>query len=702
MRKLWCGMLLLSGLLLGGAQPVLAEDPRLQKPVSVWLKMEPLGDVLRLLTRETGVRLSCSSTIRAHKVAIFVSNRPAHEVLTQLARALRYEWRVREEENGYMLVQPDALRRQEAEVERALREARRQALQDLIRAAREFAAMSPESLSELSEQARSAPDPSLPPEQQQRQLALYYMAGIRVYSLSATGAETHHIPPEATLLRCLAAMPPAAINALLNGEWVGLSTHPARGIYPYPRGVPVPHLLRQHVFRIVQDGEGASRPSSEPSADNPEWVGLWVRLSPQGGNTLHFRLITFTPEESLMVLGDAPSSAPRLRQNQHTGSLRFHLLPYLQEHPLLQSWREWATPAKEWARLLPSEVKPPSRPAPPKPIYYGTHGLGDDTGNRFTTADVLERLAWLTQLPVIGDAFRSERVVVPESLLHQPLMLLRTIEPHYWLRLDESGYLLARTQLYWLRHRWELPEERLRALERDYMEGKWLDLRAYIELAASLSADQVELYTLPEARERVPLAACPIEPLVHGIRGLRFLASLTPAQLRMAMQGEWIPASVLNAAQRQRFAEALSDFFPPKEWLFNPIPPHTEPLFDTGAAFQSLWAQSPPLPQERPDQPAFQLEVQSANAVGLYARTSPSGYTIYGLAGRPASSVREGRSDLRNQQIQVLRRQSSDGKVYEILQVNYTLRLSAPPQQKEYHYPQRRLMPAEAPPDPEK
>ncbi|MCS6923687.1 MAG: hypothetical protein NZM10_04850, partial [Fimbriimonadales bacterium] len=147
MRTVWFWAVLIGGLALAVAQPNLADDPRLQKPIAAWFKMEPLTNALRTLSRATGVRLSCSSTIQAQKVAIFLpTERPAHEVLTQLARALRYEWRVRKEENGYMLVVPDELRQQEEAVSRALREARRQAVRDLIDAARELVHKTPEEL----------------------------------------------------------------------------------------------------------------------------------------------------------------------------------------------------------------------------------------------------------------------------------------------------------------------------------------------------------------------------------------------------------------------------------------------------------------------------------------------------------------------------------------------------------------------------
>jgi hypothetical protein len=71
------------------AQPAeLSQDPPLQRRITVWLKMEPLRDALRTIGKQTGVALRCQDAIAEEKVAIFVRDRPAHEMLTQLAGAL--------------------------------------------------------------------------------------------------------------------------------------------------------------------------------------------------------------------------------------------------------------------------------------------------------------------------------------------------------------------------------------------------------------------------------------------------------------------------------------------------------------------------------------------------------------------------------------------------------------------------------------
>ncbi|MCS7272549.1 MAG: hypothetical protein NZ550_00180 [Fimbriimonadales bacterium] len=109
-RGLWYGVVWSIALATALAQPAaLQEDPLLQRRITVWLKLEPMRDALRFIARQTGVSLRCQDAIAEEKVAIFVENRPAHEILTQLARVFRYEWRLHED-GGYILYVPDETR----------------------------------------------------------------------------------------------------------------------------------------------------------------------------------------------------------------------------------------------------------------------------------------------------------------------------------------------------------------------------------------------------------------------------------------------------------------------------------------------------------------------------------------------------------------------------------------------------------------
>ena len=93
------------------AQATLDDDTRLQPRITLWLKMEPLREVLRTVSKQTGVPVRCQDAIQHHKVSIFEEDRPAAEILTQLASLLRYAWR--KDGEAYVLYVPDETRLQE-------------------------------------------------------------------------------------------------------------------------------------------------------------------------------------------------------------------------------------------------------------------------------------------------------------------------------------------------------------------------------------------------------------------------------------------------------------------------------------------------------------------------------------------------------------------------------------------------------------
>jgi hypothetical protein len=228
------------------AQTTLADEPRLQPRITLWLKMEPLRDVLRTVSKQTGVSLRCQDAIQHHKVSVFVEDRPAGEILTQLAALFRYAWR--RDGGEYVLYVPDETRQQEEGVLRAAREARVRALQDVIRFARE-AVKNPPAEAEDDDSYWNPPQPSedAPPEEWSRWSVYWYRPweATREYA-QKRGNFPEWISEDAVLLALLAKMPPQAERALLNGQVVGFSTRPMSGVYPMPAEIIAPHYIREH------------------------------------------------------------------------------------------------------------------------------------------------------------------------------------------------------------------------------------------------------------------------------------------------------------------------------------------------------------------------------------------------------------------------------------------------------------------------
>jgi hypothetical protein len=270
------------------AQETLTNDPRLQTRITVWLKMEPLRDTLRAISKQTGVPLRCQDAIQHYKVSVFVEDRPAGEILTQLAALFRYAWR--KDEEGYVLYVPDETRLQEESVLRAGREARVRALQDVIRFARE-AVNNPPAEAEDDDSYWNPPQPSedAPPEEWNRWLAYRCRPweATREYA-QKRGNFPEWIFEDAVLLALLAKMPPQAERALLNGQLVGFSTRPMPEVYPLPESIIASHYMRGYEWDEATNQTRAVQ-------QNPPYWGLWIRL-PKRGNYLEYELVGFSCE----------------------------------------------------------------------------------------------------------------------------------------------------------------------------------------------------------------------------------------------------------------------------------------------------------------------------------------------------------------------------------------------------------------------
>jgi hypothetical protein len=559
MRWLWlCVWLTLAGQS-ALAQATLADDPRLQTRITLWLKMEPLRDVLRTVSKQTGVPLRCHDALQHHKVSVFVEDRPAGEILTQLAALFRYAWR--KDGGEYVLYVPDETRQQEESVLRAAREVRVRALRDVIRFARE-AVNNPPAEAEDDDSYWNPPQPSeeAPPEEWSRWLAYWYRPweATREYA-QKRGNFPEWIFEDAVLLAILAKMPPQAERALLNGQLVGFSTRPMPGVYPLPESIIASNYMRGYEWDEATNQTRAVQ-------QNPPYWGLWIRL-PKRGNYLEYEMVWFSHDR----YSSGNSSPSELKLNRMMKQFLFYTVPYVRDHPWLAQWRAWATPQKAWEPRIPERAFT-DRNNCAKPQFPSYVLNRDYSNNLVNSADLLEWFAWSTRLPVISESFRTDTAWMRELNLSAPRDVLRELSESAWVRVDESGYVLRRVELYWAWRLVELPEDWLRPLEQRFAQQRWLDLEDYVALAGRMTDVQVDYYK----RDSVSLSwtspiwltvRFPWETLTQSLRGLRFLASLSVTQRRQLRSGDWIPVSTLTLPQRQRFREAVEDNFPPPEQL---------------------------------------------------------------------------------------------------------------------------------------
>jgi hypothetical protein len=540
------------------AQPAdLSQDPLLQRRITVWLKMEPLRDALRTIGKQTGVALRCQDAIAEEKVAIFVRERPAHEILTQLAGALRYAWR--RDEDAYVLYVPDETRQAEEQLRRELADLRRKALRDWIQAAREALQIPIEQRRQLTEQFRQSAQP-LTPQQEVFRHVVRQLSPIFVPISDGDGEpEIRELQmAEESIYQCLVTLPDRALDALAKGQVIGFSTKPPRGVYPIPAGVSSLPGLFDVTF---EDAEQENQPQAKPLLS--EFSGFWVRLLPHRSNMsvqivgiTRYRAMRTNRIEEDKVLTEIPFGVSLLWE------------PYRRQSAFGQYWERWATPLEALQERLPERaVKRP---------FYDAYTEARLAGKRLslaepTTADGLERLALIAEIPIISDAYRVASFYRLQESAFAPRQLARELASYLWLRWDESGYLLARHRNYLGYRSVELPEAWLRPLETKYDEGR-LTMDDFIDLAGKLSDEQAQRLWGEGQPIRIN-ARFDGAVFVNCLPALRFLASLDARQRRALAAGEWLPLRTMTPLQRRRFAEATRGAFPPPDALFNqPLP----------------------------------------------------------------------------------------------------------------------------------
>ena len=664
------------------AQETLADDPRLQTRITVWLKMEPLRDTLRAIGKQTGVPLRCQDAIQHHKVSVFVEDRPAGEILTQLAALFRYAWR--KDEEGYVLYVPDETRLQEESVQRAGREARVRALRDVIRFAREAINNPPTDTTEFS---RAISDDA-PPEEWNRRLVYWYRPWMALQDRQKPSSDEWHLE-QAVLLAILAQMPPQAEQALLNGQLVGFSTRPALGVYRLPEGILAPAQMRGYeTYEEIVDGEKRYR--TRPAQTNPDLWGVWMQLSSHG-SYLECELVSIG--RNIVVHGNRPQDAPELYRIRSL--IAFNISPYVRNHAWLAQWQEWTTPSKEWEARVPERALT-SRDDRPKPSME-PYPIGEAYLN---SADLLEWFAWSTRLPVIAESFRTDNLYAGNIDRNAPRSVLRALSGQLWIRTDESGYVLCRSQGYWGKRLIELPEDWLRPLEQRFAEKRWLDLEDYIALAARMNEQQANYYEAINSgsirySSLNPAIRFPFETVIQNLRGLRFLASLSAAQRRQLQRGEWIPAERLTLPQRQRFQEALGERFPPPERLMVIDFPY---LFLDVSELRALGSASPISTAELApvERAAFRLQFTPEKFL-RYEIRSPDGVTAYFEPGYVKIEAKAPLGVDTEELLRVLQRQAeqrvieqlksvSGSQVYFTHTQGYTLELQAPPARRKTYY----------------
>ncbi len=604
-----------SALLLATAQEAVLNEAALQKPITVWQRLASLAEVLQDIRTQTGVPLRCQDALRETKLAVYVQNRPAREVLEQIASLFGLRWR-RDEDGSYVLYLPDETRRALERAQRDDRAATERALREMLRITREWLQMPPDARAEaIAQHLRSQAYPAdmpysaylmeqaaakrqMTPEQRVKALVADYLSDYSPQGEPPKPKRDAFFSEEDTqgsLLHCLSEAGDAIANRLLEGHTLGFSTRPTPDVLPLPPRVLLPLHMRlsylddPSMFQFDAES-GTYTETQNPS--NPELGGLWVRLS-AWGDALEYEFVALSVSEW--------EGKTRKYLNREDGWLPLPNEDYLAETETWRQWESWATPIEEWNERL-KERKPLDRP---KPVLNRDEPL--------LSAYALEWVAWHTGYPVISDASRYVPAWYRDSL-DNPRALLTLLSNDLWLRFDPSGYLLARHKRFWMLNQFEIPERFVRPLEEKWLAWQWLTLDDYATLASAITDAQARGFTRVRRRGSTQFhTAFSNFPLYYDLPALRFWASLSASQRRHALAGEWVPESTLTLPQRKLFRAALYRDFPPPEQLLRDLPDD----YDMGLRVASVFS-SEGIPgfrsealEQSPNAPAFRVLQQN-------------------------------------------------------------------------------------------
>lgn len=547
---LWMSLVMGAGIGLDQKPQIadLSRDERLQKPVTLWVRIEPLPDVLKAVQKQTGVPFVCPDRLRNEKLAIFVEKRPAHEVLTQIAKVLRLRWETYG--NGYRIERPAKEIQLEEEIRRVSDDARRQSITAYFDMLHRVAGMNPQQRQQRKEalEAKRA-QPSSGGLSRLERAELSFLA-----AFDAAG-----LPSYRNIAKIfLASLPKQETQRLMNNQILTYSTHPAPGVALLPASLLDYYRAQLKTFLDQQSQEGPSE-WEYLQEQEPTRLSLCYRLSPTTNRLLC--------QIGIEVLFKHAKSPPRVDAQIYYEGFGIPLdESALSQTQLYQEWASWAESSdalREWLRKRKPVANrgafPPGWHSPP---------VAPTLLPSMLTAKFLELLAWRYGIPIIADSYRT--AVVQVSNRANEGRWFNELLNQYWVR-REGDYLLARRQRYWAWRRVEPVEAPLRHLETKFLRGETLTIDDYALIVASMD-ERTYNYILELAffDYGPPIVVdFPPEPLRH-LPLLRFWSTLTPTQRKALLQGEPLPIRVMNPTQRKMFAHAVEPFFPNPNRLVAP------------------------------------------------------------------------------------------------------------------------------------
>jgi len=470
----------------------IAKDPRLQKPVTIRLKIAQLPDALKQISKLTGVKLECMSLISDLKVTVLVSDMPSGLVLDKIANVLGCRWTAdgdlfrlgmdsdeRSRRDKYVEAENDAAQK---EIEKELNQVALASTMDPLAAGQELQEQMAALKGDPSGKVKYDPD--------------------RVSLLKKVGAT------DIAFGQFLTNLNAAKVSAFWKGSVV---------VGPSPLGRPDPAPV-DATATSDQVPPQRTRPRRVP-APVPVFVQYdpllyQVHISQRGATRV------FAKRAAHLVTEFAP-----------TGQLA--TLPFGKE-------------VLSWDQGVPTDGDLAKQTMDPATIE------SKNANYKFSTADLLEQVFDTSGVQIVADAFRTP--VTMQNAGHVggsvgAWFAAFKLQSHVFTRF-EDGVVLVRHGGFWRLRKFETPEELLAPLEKK-ASGTGPSLDDYAAFAAKLSPEQAEPF-LVHGESVTKFDPKPIETCLPA---LQFYASLDSRAINLATQ-DGISYAQLQSTQRQLFDQA--------------------------------------------------------------------------------------------------------------------------------------------------
>lgn len=503
---------------------VLSGDDALSKRVTLEARDRPLRDLLPEWGRTLGVKLGASRSTGDDKVTLLVNDRPAGETLTLLAKHLGFQW-IRNA-GAYELTQDIARQREEEGLRRAeLRPIQEQ--MDFVTSQLKLPKDQLQArLKEIQLRERGA---DVSPEEK---------AKLAAERQNVTNAYLGRDVVEASLA-LFHSLSPAQITALLGGTDLHFSS--ATGT--------LPAAIADKVYDSTSILEAQ--------------YGALPRL--QADATI--RLTDVEDEDEI----PPPRKGRQFR-------LRFH---YATRRGSKEDLKMWGS---EWSPALPALPEPPPTPealqdpvlnrvveldvpGPSKPHVHilgggliGAAALGEVWPQWATVADFAAALNGATGLEVISDSFAGARIE-PNLLrgkrrVGELLQILAAELDYRWAKTGNVVFL--RSRRYYAERPAEVPQRVINAFRDRVQAANQLSLDELSALAAAIDDPQARSMFRYWGWYLRDTGILPTDYFYPHREHLRFWASLTPAQRKLAQSGQVLAVNQMTPLQQRLWAAAFT------------------------------------------------------------------------------------------------------------------------------------------------